>query len=165
MRTPSSQLKTPRHCEELFWSIRAIHSHFEAIHGAWAECIGVSLPQFTMMLALRDYDPDRTGLPVKEVARILGVDPTFATTQSKLLETMNLISRNSSSDDARVVRLSLSDLSLKHLAALSQRQRKLNEYIYSELTERGRQAFAMKASSLKIRMEKASVIALMNLGD
>jgi hypothetical protein len=76
----------PRHHEQLFWSIRGIHSLLEVIHGTWANRIGVTTPQLTMVFALRDFDHQGKGLPVKEVARILNVDPTFVTTQSKLLE-------------------------------------------------------------------------------
>jgi DNA-binding MarR family transcriptional regulator len=163
-RTTQTESAT-RHREEFFWSIRGIHSLFEAIHGTWANRIGVTIPQLTMVLALRDYDPQGKGLRVKEVARILSVDPTFATTQSKILEAKGFINRNSSSEDGRVVRLSLSDKSLKELIALSRRQRKINDYIFSEFTEHGIQALALKVFALKNRMEKASAIASMDLDD
>jgi len=112
-----------------------------------------------MVFALRDFDDHGTGLPVKEVARILNVDPTFVTTQSKILEAKGFVSRNASSEDARVVRLSLSDKSLKQLADLSVRQKKINDYIFSDFTEQGTQALVTKVLALKNRMEKASAIA------
>jgi MarR family transcriptional regulator, organic hydroperoxide resistance regulator len=88
--------------EQLFWSIRGIHSYLEAIHGTWAAQFGVTTPQLTMVFALRDFDNHGTGLRVKEVAKILSVDPTFVTTQSKLLEAKGFGSRNASSEDGRV---------------------------------------------------------------
>ena len=69
------------------------------------------------------------------------------------------------SEDGRVVRLSLTDKSLKQLAALSIRQNKINDYIFAELTEQGIQALVTKVLALKIRMEKASAIASIDLDD
>lgn len=155
----------PRHHEQLFWSIRGIHSLFEAIHATWAKHIGVNTPQLIILFALRDFDDHGTGLPVKEVARIIGVDPAFVTTQSKQLGVNGFVSRNASSEDARVVRLSLTEKSLKQLAALSVRQRKINTYIFSEFSETGVQALGMKVIALKNRMEKASAIASIDLDD
>jgi MarR family transcriptional regulator, organic hydroperoxide resistance regulator len=154
-----------RHHEQLFWSIRGINSLFEAIHDAWANRFGVTTPQLVMVFALRDFDNHGKGLPVKEVARILSVDPTFVTTQSKLLEAKGLVSRKASSEDARVVRLSLTNTSLKQLADLSARQKKINDYIFSDFTEQGMQALVTKVFALKNRMEKASAIASMGLDD
>ncbi len=102
---------------------------------------------------------------MKEVARILKVDPTFVTTQSKLLEAKGFVSRNASSEDARVVRLSLTDKSLRQLADLSIRQKKINDYIFSEFTEQGMQALVTKVFALQNRMEKASAITSIGLDD
>jgi hypothetical protein len=59
----------------------------------------------------------------------------------------------------------LTDKSLKQLAALSIRQNKINDYIFAELTEQGIQALVTKVLALKIRMEKASAIASIDLDD
>jgi len=155
----------PRHHEQLFWSIRGINSFLEVIYGTWANRFGVTTPQLLMVFALRDFDHQRKGLPVKEVAKFLNVDPTFVTTQSKLLEANGFVSRNASSEDARVVRLSLTDKSLKQLAALSIRQKKINDYIFSGFTEQSLQALVTKVFALKGRMEKASAIASIGLDD
>jgi DNA-binding MarR family transcriptional regulator len=142
-----------------------MHALFDKIHGVWANRIGVTIPQLTLMLALRDNDSKGTGLPVKEVARILGVDPAFATTQSKILEAKEFIDRKPSTEDGRVVYLCLSNKSLKSLTALSQHQRKINDYIFSEITEQGIQALLMKVIAIKNRMEKASALASIDLAD
>jgi DNA-binding MarR family transcriptional regulator len=151
--------------EQLFWSIRGIHALYESIHATWAKQVGVTTPQLILLWALRDFDNRGTGLPVKEVARIIGVDPAFVTTQSKQLELNGFVSRNASSEDARVVRLSLTDKSLKQLAALSVRQKKINSYIFSEFSEAGVQALVMKVIALQNRMQKASAIASIDLDD
>jgi DNA-binding MarR family transcriptional regulator len=166
MGTPTSRTGSgPRNHEQLFWSIRGIHSLYEAIHATWAKQLRVTAPQLIILFALRDFDHHGTGLPVKEVARILGVDPAFVTTQSKLLEAKGYVSRKTSSEDARVVLLSATDKSLKQLATLSVRQKKITDYIFSEFSEPGIQALVMKIVALKNRMEKASAIASIDLDD
>ena len=155
----------PRLPEQLFWAIRGINSNLEAINGVWADQLGVTAPQLTMLFALRDFDNHGTGLRVKEVAEALSVDPTFVTTQSKILETKGLVSRNASNEDGRVVRLSLTDKSLKQLAALSIHQTKINDYIFAEVTEQGIQTLVAKVLTLNIRIEKASAIASIGLDD
>ena len=166
MGNPKTRTESgPRHHEQLFWSIRGIHSLLEVIHDTWATRFGVTTPQLVMVFALRDFDHQGKGLPVKEVAKILNVDPTFVTTQSKLLEVKGFVSRNSSSEDARVVRLSLTDKALKQLADLSVRQKKINDYIFSEFTEQGLHALVTKVFAIKNRMEKASAVASIGLDD
>lgn len=155
----------PAQHEQFFWSIRGIYSLYAAIHERWAKRIGVTSPQLIMIFALRDFDNSDTGLPVKEVARIVGVDSAFVTTQSKLLEAKGYLSRNASSEDARVVRLSLTDRALKQLATLSVRQKEITDYIFSEFSQPGIQALIMKVAALKNRMEKASAIASIELDD
>jgi len=151
--------------EQLFWSIRGIHTLLDAIHGTWADRLHVTTSQLLMVFALRDFDDQGAGLRVKEVATLLSVDATFVTTQSKLLEANGFINRNASSEDGRVVRLSLTDKALKQLADLSTRQKKINDYIFSEFTDPGLQAFVTKVLAVKNKMEKASAIALIGLDD
>ena len=155
----------PPHHEQFLWAIRGVQSHFDMIHAAWAHRFGVTTPQLLLVFALRDFDHHGTGLPVKEVAKLLGVDPTFATTQSKLLETKGFVSRKTSDEDARVVRLSLTDKSVKQLDHLSTRQKKIHDYIFSEFTDQGLHALVAKVLAVKNKMERASAVASIDLDD
>jgi DNA-binding MarR family transcriptional regulator len=56
---------------------------------------------------------------VKVVAKMLHVDPSFVTTQSKILEKKGFMRRKTSGDDARVVQMSLTDKSYKRIADLA----------------------------------------------
>ena len=148
---------------QLFWAIRTIHSHLEEIHVAWAKLFGVTTPQLMILFALADFDDRRTGLPVKQVAKILYVDSTFITTQSKLLEGRGFVSRVASDEDARVVRLSLTEKSLRQLADLSMRQKTINGYVFSQFSDHDMRELAASMFALKTGMEKASAIASLDL--
>ena len=59
-----------------------------------------------ILMALADLDKG-DGVPVKVVSKMLHVDPSFVTTQSKLLEKKGFMRRKSSQDDANVIALAM----------------------------------------------------------
>ena len=79
-------------------------------------------------MALAEIDQD-DGVPVNVVSKKLHVDPSFVTTQSKLLEKKGFIRRKTSTEDARIVQMSLTDKTYKQLASLASQQEALNEFI------------------------------------
>jgi DNA-binding MarR family transcriptional regulator len=107
-----------------------------------------------MIVALADLDQGE-GAPVNAVSKMLHVDPSFVTTQSKLLEKKGFIRRKSSSEDARIVKMSLTDKTYKHLASLAAQQESLNEFIFAEFSAGEIDELTGKLASLKKRLEKA----------
>ena len=67
------------------WEIASISMHLEEIRYFWAKTLGISGPQWMILMALADLDK-ADGVPVNVVSKLLHVDPSFVTTQSKLLE-------------------------------------------------------------------------------
>jgi len=94
---------------------------------------------------------------------MLLVDPSFVTTQSKMLEKKGFMRRKTSDDDARVVQMSLTDKSYKHMAALASLQEELNNFIFAEFTDRELTEFTGKLTALKARLEKASLKVAMGI--
>jgi DNA-binding MarR family transcriptional regulator len=105
-------------------------------------------------MALADLD-EKDGVPVNAVSRKLHVDSSFVTTQSKLLEKKGFLRRKTSAEDARIVLMSLTDKTYKHLSGLAARQEALNEFIFAELNDREIGELSDTLNSLKGRMEKA----------
>jgi DNA-binding MarR family transcriptional regulator len=138
------------------WEIAAINVHLQEIRYFWAKTLGVSGPQWMILMALADLDQGE-GVPVKVVSKMLHVDPSFVTTQSKMLEKKGFMRRKTSDDDARVVQMSLTDKSYKHMAALASQQEELNNFIFAEFTDRELAEFTGKLTALKARLEKASL--------
>ena len=100
------------------WEIASINVHLQELRYFWAKTLGISGPQWMILMALADLDKG-DGVPVKVVSKMLHVDPSFVTTQSKLLEKKGFMRRKTSEDDARVVEMSLTDKSYKHIASLA----------------------------------------------
>lgn len=138
------------------WAIAAIGVHLEELRYFWAKTLGISGPQWMILMALADMDED-DGVPVNVVSKKLHVDSSFVTTQSKLLEKKGFVRRRPSTEDARIVQMSLTDKTYKHLAGLAERQEALNEFIFSELNDKQLDDLNNTLAALKSRLEKATV--------
>jgi DNA-binding MarR family transcriptional regulator len=153
-RTPRSSVKNQDEIRSFMWEIASINVHLEELRQFWAKVLGISGPQWMILMALSDLDRD-DGVAVNVVSKLLHVDPSFVTTQSKLLEKKGFLRRKTSSSDARVVQMSLTDKTRKHLAGLAERQEALNEFIFEEFDHRELADFTGKLAALKTRLEKA----------
>src|ERR1700733_1762783 len=120
---------------EFIWDIVSINTHFEEIRYMLARMLGISGPQWLILMAINDLDRG-DGVSVRVVSEKLHVDPSFVTTQSKSLEKHGFMRRITSVDDARVVLMSLTDKACKKIASLSLHQDKLNEFIFAALDAR-----------------------------
>ena len=147
-------------CQDVFrkflWEITSINVHLDQIRDFWAQNLGVTGPQWMILMAVSDLDQGR-GVPVKDVSAALRVDPSFVTTQSKMLEKMSLLKRTSSREDARVVLMSLSEKARKHAADLSAKQELFSKFIFSEFNEATVKDILGKLSLLENRLEKAAL--------
>ena len=144
------------------WEIAAINVHLQEIRYFWAKALGVSGPQWMILIALADLDQGE-GVSVKVVSKLLHVDPSFVTTQSKMLEKKGFMRRKTSGDDARVVQMSLTDKTYKHIAALASQQEELNNFIFAEFSDRELGEFTSRLAALKIRLEKACLKVSMGI--
>src|SRR5467141_60588 len=144
------------------WEIASINVHLQEIRYFWARTLGISGPQWMILMALADLDQGE-GVSVKVVSKMLHVDPSFVTTQSKLLEKKGFMRRRTSEDDARVVQMSLTDKTYKHIASLASQQEALNDFIFAEFSDRELTEFTGKLTSLKNRLEKASLKVAMDI--
>jgi DNA-binding MarR family transcriptional regulator len=115
-----------------------------------------------ILMALAEMDKG-DGVSVKAVSKMLHVDPSFVTTQSKLLEKKGFMRRKASEDDARIVQMSLTDKSYKHIASLASQQEALNEFIFAEFGGRELMEFTGKLASLAKRLERACLKVAMDL--
>jgi DNA-binding MarR family transcriptional regulator len=136
------------------WEIASISVHLEELRYFWAKALGISGPQWMILMAIADLDQGE-GIPVNVVSKMLHVDSSFVTTQSKMLEKKGFMRRKPSPEDARVVLMSLTDKTYKQLASLAAQQDGIHEYIFEEFDERELIAFTDKLAALKTRIEKA----------
>ncbi len=136
------------------WVIASIGVHLEELRHFWAKALGISGPQWMILMALDDLDQGE-GVPVNVVSKMLHVDSSFVTTQSKLLEKKGFVRRKPSQEDARIVQMSLTDKTYRHLAGLQSRQANVNQFIFAEFAGDQLDEFTNKLAALADRLEKA----------
>jgi DNA-binding MarR family transcriptional regulator len=138
--------------------ISSINSHLEQVRQLWGKALGVSGPQWMILIAVSDLGKDG-GVPINVVSKLLHVDPSFVTTQSKLLEQKELLRRTPSPADARVVNLSLTDKTRKHLSGLAEQHQAFRKTVFEEFSEKELADFTTKLAELNNRLEKACLQA------
>lgn len=133
--------------------IYSISSHLGEVHQIWGKGLGISGPQWMILIAVSDLDKG-DGVPVNVVSKLLRVDSSFVAPQSKVLERKGLLRRVSSSVDARVVKMSLTKITRKHLASLGEQFSAIREFVFEEFDEKELTAFTGQLATLNKRLEK-----------
>lgn len=89
---------------ELMWNIVELHSQFEEIHKSWAQLLGITEPQWLILMAMSELDEGR-GISSTAVANKSRIHPAYVITQTKQLEKAGFLTRESASDEALRVTL------------------------------------------------------------
>ncbi|WP_128932062.1 MarR family winged helix-turn-helix transcriptional regulator [Bradyrhizobium zhanjiangense] len=119
---------------DFIWNIVEIHSQLEEIHKSWALLLGISEPQWLILMAISELDEGR-GVAGIAIANKLRIHPAFVTNQTKRLEAMEFLSREASLDDARCVQMSLTQKARAEIAKLSIKRKALNSTMFDGLDE------------------------------
>jgi DNA-binding MarR family transcriptional regulator len=128
----------------------------------WANALGISGPQWMILMALAEIDQD-DGVPVNVVSKKLHVDSSFVTTQSRLLEKKGFIRRKNSTEDVRIVKMSLTNKTYRHLASLASQQEALHEFIFSQFDDRELGTVIDKLDALRYRLKKACMKMVLHI--
>lgn len=114
------------------WNILEIHSYLETIHRAWAELLGISEPQWLILMAVDELDTGE-GVSGVDLSAKLRVHPAFVTTQTKSLERAGLLARLPSPSDARFVLMSLTPKARSEIARLADKREALQASLFGPL--------------------------------
>jgi DNA-binding MarR family transcriptional regulator len=146
--------KCQEEVKQFNWEITSINVHLGELRQCHAKVLGITEPQWTILMALADMDKEQ-GVSVKVVSKKMHVVPLFVTTQSKLLEKKGFLRRKHSTNDARVVQMSLTDKSYEHFASLSTRQAALDDFLFEEFDHGEFTEFMSRLTALRKRLELA----------
>jgi MarR family transcriptional regulator, organic hydroperoxide resistance regulator len=136
-----------------FWAMRSVYAQLDRLDNVWAVKLGISGPQWLIMAALTEVGG---GVPVNKLAKTLGVDPSFITTQTKTLENRGLLVRKPSPEDARVVLISPTARFRKSWDELSLRRSKLHTIVFSDLSPPEIDRVIGVLSQIELSLEKAA---------
>ena len=127
--------KLDKAIRDFIWNVVEIHSQLEDIHTSWAGLLGITEPQWLILMAITELDEGR-GVAGIDIANKLRVHPAFVTNQTKSLEKAGLLSRQPGADDARFVLMSLTAKANADIERLSKRKLALNSTMFNELDEK-----------------------------
>lgn len=128
------QHKFDRAIRDFIWNVVELHSQLEEIHKSWAEILGVTEPQWLILMAIDELDEGR-GVSGIAVANKLRIHPAFVTNQTKKLESLEFLIRETSPDDARFVQMSLTQNARTEIGKLSNKREALNSTMFDGLDE------------------------------
>ncbi|WFU39843.1 MarR family transcriptional regulator [Bradyrhizobium sp. CB82] len=123
-----------RAVSDFIWNIVEVHSQLEEIHKTWAQLLGITEPQWLILMAVDELDEGR-GVSGIAVANKLRIHPAFVTNQTKKLEAMGFLSRVTSPDDARYLQISLTQKAQAEITKLSIKRQSLNATMLDGLDE------------------------------
>lgn len=121
-----------RAVRDFIWSLVEIHSQLQEIHKGWAGILGITEPQWLILMAIDELDDGR-GVSGIAVANKLRIHPAFVTTQTKKLEAAGFLAREPSADDARFVQMSLTQKARTEVTKLSIKREALNATMFDGL--------------------------------
>ncbi|UPJ76881.1 MarR family transcriptional regulator [Bradyrhizobium sp. 187] len=124
--------QTDKAARDFIWNIVEIHSQLEDIHKNWAHLLGITEPQWLILMAIDELDEGR-GVSGIAVANKLRIHPGFVTNQTKRLESLEFLTRVPSPDDARYVQMSLTQKARTEIAKLSIKRQGLNATLFDGL--------------------------------
>jgi MarR family transcriptional regulator, organic hydroperoxide resistance regulator len=123
--------KLDRAIRDFVWNIVDIHSQLEEINKSWAELLGISEPQWLILMAIADLD-DGSGVAGVDVANKLRIHPAFVTNQTKIMEKSGFLAREPSADDARFVLMSLTEKARSAIANLAKERQTVNLTMFDD---------------------------------
>lgn len=127
--------KLDRAITDFIWNVVEIHSQLEDIHTSWAGLLGITEPQWLILMAITELDEGQ-GVAGIDIANKLRVHPAFVTNQTKTLEKNGFLSRRPAADDARFVLMSLTAKATADIEKLSKRKLALNSTMFNDLDEK-----------------------------
>lgn len=149
-----------RAIRDFIWNMLEIHSQLEEIHKSWAQLLGITEPQWLILMAVDELDDGR-GVSGIAVAKKLRIHPAFVTNQTKKLEMMELLVRAPSPDDARFVQMSLTQKARAEIDKLSIKRQALNLMMFDGLDEASvhylNQRLASIAKNSRLASQKLSI--------
>lgn len=144
-----------RAVSDFIWNIVEVHSQLEEIHKSWAQMLGITEPQWLILMAIDELDQGR-GVSGIAVANKLRIDPAYVTNQTKRLEKMELLARVTSREDARFLQMSLTQKARAEITKLSIKRQALNSTMLGGLDEESLHYLNKRLTSIAKNCELAS---------
>ncbi|MCK1667923.1 MarR family transcriptional regulator [Bradyrhizobium sp. 153] len=110
---------------ELMWNIVELHSQFEEIQKSWAQLLGITEPQWFILMTMSELDDGR-GISSTAVANKSRIHPAYVSAQTKHLEKLGFLTRETTTDEAGSLRVALTEGAKAKIRKLSAKRQALS---------------------------------------
>lgn len=110
---------------ELMWNLVELHSQFEEIQKSWAQLLGITEPQWLILMTMSELDDGR-GISSAAVARKSRIHPAYVNAQTKHLEKLGFLTRETPIDEAGSLRVTLTQGAKAKIRKLSAKRQALS---------------------------------------
>ena len=145
----------------MVYDMLSVGVRMQEVRDRLAATIGVTGPQYAILMAIAHMQDDDAGAGVRAVARRLHVSGPFITAQVNLLVKADLVAKHPNPADGRGVILRLTVLGEAQLAAIEAEIQRANDTFFGPLSA----AEFRTLAHLAARLEESSELAVRSGGD
>ena len=145
----------------MLYDLLSVGARLQEVRDRLAAIIGVTGPQYAIMMAVAHLQDEDAGAGVRGVARRLHVSGPFITAQVNVLVRAGLVAKHPNPADGRGVILRLTELGEEQLSALAPEMRRMNDSFFGPLTA---EEFRV-LGGLATRLEASSELAVRSGAD
>jgi MarR family transcriptional regulator, organic hydroperoxide resistance regulator len=132
---------------QLVYDLLTIAVCMEAVRGYLGERIGLSGPQYSILLAAAQFQ-GHAGVSVGKIAQVLHVSSAFVTTETGRLARLGLVAKAINPRDRRGVLVRLTPEGRSRIAAIGPQIKSINDRFFAPLERDDFRAFAATVSRL-----------------
>ncbi len=136
---------------KLLYEITALAGRIEAMRANFATTIGVSKPQYSLLLYIAQHEGEN-GLTATQVASALKVSSAHVVTEANSLIAAGLVAKDRNPEDGRSVLLTITDNGMERIQSLSPMLQLVNDELFGSLTK---SSFSQVTSAVAAILEDA----------
>ncbi|MGB0629429.1 MAG: MarR family winged helix-turn-helix transcriptional regulator [Alphaproteobacteria bacterium] len=145
----------------LVYDLLSVGARMQEVRDRLAKTIGVTGPQYAILMAIAHMQDDERGAGVRSVARRLHVSGPFITAQVNVLVKADLVAKHPNPEDGRGVILRLTELGEAQLLAIAPEIQRANDTFFGPLSATEFRVLA----DLAARLEESSELAVRPAAD
>lgn len=143
---------------QMLHNLLAFSGRLEQVRSRFAAFIGLSGPQYTILITIRQLQGD-DGIGVRAVADHLAHSPAFVTMETNKLAKLGVIDKQPNPDDMRRVKLMVTKRGDDMLRSLAEVQREINDQLFEPVNGTNFDLLRQLARELRESAEKAVLLS------
>ncbi len=129
-------------------------SRLQTCRESFGRSLGLTGTQYAVLMGVA-HRQNTTGITIRTLALHLAIAPTHVTTEVRRLVDMGLLEKGRHGSDGRSVLITLTAMGQDYVEQVSPLVRRVNDYLFSDITREGFDAFKSCLSTVALNSELA----------